>query len=94
MQNRIPSITTDKAPPHPCPEVLVHAASPEELAELWEAPTVRELADRVEHQFGNAPALANIYTLGFGSDEPLSPCDVHLVCDLLGLPAEDFGVDV
>lgn len=59
----------------------------------WQGPTLAELADRVEHQFGEAPALAGIYTLGFGRDEPLTPGDVHQVCDLLGLPAEDFGID-
>lgn len=59
----------------------------------WEGPTLAELADRVEHQFGTAPGLAGIFTLGFGRDEPLTPSDVHEVCEHLGLPAEDFGVD-
>lgn len=58
----------------------------------WQGPTLAELAERVEHQFGNAPGLAGIFTLGFGRDEPLTPSDVHEVCEHLGLPAEDFGV--
>jgi hypothetical protein len=67
--------------------------TPASTGDAWEGPTLRELAERVEHQFGQAPALAGIYTLGFGRDEALTPCDVLRVCDLLGLPAEDFGVD-
>lgn len=59
----------------------------------WDRPTLAELADRVEHQFGETPGLAGIFTLGFGRDEPLTPSDVHEVCEHLGLPAEDFGVD-
>lgn len=58
----------------------------------WEGPTLAELAERVEHQFGDTPGLAGIFTLGFGRDEPLTPSDIHQVCEHLGLPAEDFGV--
>ena len=82
------------APHPPCAELPEPGLTYGLTHEAWEGPTLSELADRVEHQFGQAPALAGIYTLGFGRDEPLTPCDVHLVCDLLGLPAEDFGVDV
>ena len=60
----------------------------------WDAPTLGELAERVEHQFGDLSALGGIHTLGFARDEPLTPSDVYLVCDLLGLPAEDFGLDI
>ena len=76
------------------PGAEVRAGQSDLAPSVWDGPTLHELADRVEHQFGEAPALAGIYTLGFAQDEPLSPCDIHLVCDLLGLPAEDFGVDV
>ena len=61
--------------------------------ELWEGPTLRELVEHVEHQFGQTPALAGVFTLGFGRDEPLTPGDVQAVCDHLGLPATDFGLD-
>jgi hypothetical protein len=60
----------------------------------WEGPTLPELADRVAHQFGELPALAGVHALGFANDEPLTPGDVREVCDLLGLPAADFGLDV
>ena len=60
----------------------------------WDAPTLRELADRVEHQFGSLPALAGLDSLGFARDEALTPGDVHQNCALLGLPAEDFGLDM
>ena len=95
MQNRLqPTMDTRIPLRPPCPDLARRAMAVELPSEEWEGPTLRELADRVEHQFGDAPALAGIFTLGFGRDEPLTPCDIHQVCDLLGLPAEDFGVDV
>lgn len=60
---------------------------------LWDGPTLRELVDNVEHQFGETPGLFGVFALGFGNDEPLTPGDVQAVCDHLGLPAEDFGID-
>lgn len=66
----------------------------EDSSEAWEGPTLHELANRVEHQFGDTPGLAGIYTLGFGRDELLTPGDIRSVCDHLGLPAEDFGIAV
>jgi hypothetical protein len=54
---------------------------------------LRELVERVEHQFGETPGLSSVFALGFGSDEWLTPGDIQAVCDHLGLPAEDFGVD-
>ena len=65
-----------------------------ERSALWQGPTLRELADRVEHQFGQVSALADLDSFGFARDEPLTPCDVYMVCDQLGVPAADFGVDV
>ena len=61
--------------------------------ESWEGPTLRELVERVEHQFGQAPALTTVFMMGFARDEALTPGDVQAVCDHLGLPAEDFGLD-
>lgn len=69
------------------------APTPMPEDELWEGPTLKELVERVEHQFGQTPALAGVFTLGFGRDEPLTPGDIQAVCDHLGLPAEDFGLD-
>ncbi len=60
----------------------------------WDAPTLRELADRVEHQFGSLPMLAGLENLGFARDEALTPGDVQQVCTLLGVPAVDFGLDM
>ena len=59
----------------------------------WDSLTLRELVERVEHQFGATPGLSGVFALGFGSDEWLTPGDIQAVCDHLGLPAEDFGVD-
>jgi hypothetical protein len=60
----------------------------------WQPPTLPELAARLEHQFGKLSALAGVHSLGFASDEPLTPWDVREVCDLLGVPAADLGLDV
>jgi hypothetical protein len=60
----------------------------------WQPPTLPELAARLEHQFGKLPALAGVHLLGFASDEALTPWDVREVCDLLGVPAADLGLDV
>jgi hypothetical protein len=60
---------------------------------LWDSITLRELVERVEHQFGETPGLSGVFALGFGSDEWLTPGDIQAVCEHLGLPAEDFGID-
>ena len=82
--------------PEATPALSVRAVPPSAAAHArprgWEGPTLAELAERVEHQFGDTPGLAGIFTLGFGRDEPLTPGDIHEVCEHLGLPAEDFGV--
>ena len=80
-------------PPFPPPAPPGPASSRLEEDELWEGPTLKELVERVEHQFGQTPALAGVFTLGFGRDEPLTPGDIRAVCDHLGLPATDFGLD-
>jgi len=67
--------------------------TPADEDEFWDGPTLLELVQRVEHQFGQTPALAGVFMLGFGRDEPLTPGDIQAVCDHLGLPAEDFGLD-
>lgn len=82
------------APPARWTGVSSAAHQPDELSEeFWDGPTLRELVDRVEHQFGQTPALAGVYMLGFGRDEPLTPGDIQAVCEHLGLPATDFGLD-
>lgn len=76
------------------PAALVAVTSvPPAEEDRWDGPTLRELVERVEHQFGQAPALSGVFMLGFAPDEPLTPGDIQAVCDHLGLPAEDFGLD-
>lgn len=60
--------------------------------ENWNRPTFGEFLERVEHEFGAAVDLAGLMLLGFGSDEPLEPTDIEVLCGQLGVPAEDFGV--
>lgn len=93
MRNQPSAIDLQPRIHPPCPE-LPPISGAHLDPEGWEGPTLGELAERVEHQFGQTPALSGIYMLGFARDEPLTQCDIHMVCDLLGLPAEDFGVDV
>jgi hypothetical protein len=78
-------------PPHQAPPAAPRMSGAEEFP--WDSLTLRELVERVEHQFGTAPGLSSVFALGFGSDEWLTPGDIQAVCDHLGLPAEDFGVD-
>lgn len=80
-------VSPHQAPP-PAPPRSAHA---EDLP--WDSLTLSDLVERVEHQFGATPGLSGVFALGFGSDEWLTPGDIQAVCDHLGLPAEDFGVD-
>ena len=85
LSAHVPVAVQQALPPSP------RSAHTDELP--WDGPTVREMVERVEHQFGATPGLSGLFALGFGSDEWLTPGDVQAVCDHLGLPAADFGVD-
>jgi hypothetical protein len=78
-------------PPHQVPPTVPQRTVVE--ASPWDSLTLRDLVERVEHQFGETPGLSSVFSLGLGSDEWLTPGDIQAVCDHLGLPAEDFGVD-
>lgn len=58
----------------------------------WHGPTLREFAEQIEHEFGRNVDLSGLRLSGLASDEALDPSDIRSLCELLGLPAEDFGV--
>lgn len=58
----------------------------------WHGPTLREFVQQIEHEFGRQIDLSGLRLSGFASDEALDPSDIRSLCELLGLPAEDFGV--
>lgn len=58
----------------------------------WHEPTLGEFVRQVEHGFGRHLDLSSLRHAGFSRDEPLDPDDIRELCDLLGLPPEDFGL--
>lgn len=58
----------------------------------WHGPTLREFVQQIEHEFGRQVDLSGLRLSGFAGDEALDPSDIRSLCELLGLPAEDFGV--
>ncbi len=71
------------APP-PDPSVL--AASP------WRRPSFEEFLERLESEFGPMSGMTTLLAMGLGPNERLDPDDVKALCQLLGVPPEDFGV--
>ena len=63
------------------------------LGSRWEGPTVGEFVERVEREFGAAPDLTRLLGEGLLDTESLAPAEVRELCDQLGVPAEDFGVE-
>ena len=60
---------------------------------LWDRPTVGEFIRRAEHQFGTSGDQVSRLLAGYRRSERLASNDVRELCDRLGLPATDFGVD-
>lgn len=59
---------------------------------FWEAPTFAEFMRQIEHEFGDAVDLSSLHLTRADRDEPLTPGSVRSLCELLGVPPEDFGV--
>jgi len=60
---------------------------------LWNRPTVGEFIQRVEHQFGTPGDEVSRLLAGYRRNDRLASGDVRELCDRIGLPATDFGVD-
>ncbi len=78
--------------PSPTQQNLYRRATPL-LGGRWRRPTFREFVERLELEFGVAPAGSGLYLLGLGKDERLAPGDIKALCVQLGIPPEDFGVE-
>ena len=63
------------------------------LGSRWDGPTVGEFVERVEREFGAAPDLTRLLGDGWLKSECLAPAEVRDLCNQLGVPAEDFGVE-
>jgi hypothetical protein len=59
----------------------------------WDRPTVAEFIQRVEHQFGFDADATGLLLDGYRGSDRLAEEDIRLLCDRLGLPATEFGVD-
>jgi hypothetical protein len=58
----------------------------------WNGPTLSEFVEQIEHEFGTQVDLSSLRLSGLAGNEALEPADIRSLCELLGLPAEDFGV--
>ena len=56
--------------------------------------TFREFATRMENEFGVRASGSGLLATGFRASDKLEPYDIRCLCDQVGVPAEDFGVDV
>ncbi|MFQ5526107.1 MAG: hypothetical protein ACE5GX_07560 [Thermoanaerobaculia bacterium] len=58
----------------------------------WHRPTFGEFVRQIEHEFGDGVNLSSLYMIRADRNERLTPESVRSLCDLLGIPPEDFGV--
>jgi len=58
----------------------------------WTRPTFGEFLRQVEHEFGDGVDTTGLFLTRADRDEPLTPGSVRELCELLGIPPEDFGV--
>ncbi len=63
------------------------------LGSRWVGPTLGEFIERAEHEFGADRSLAARMLTGLGPGDNLTASDVRELCDQLGVPAADFGVE-
>ncbi|MDH3254054.1 MAG: hypothetical protein OEM62_03605 [Acidobacteriota bacterium] len=58
----------------------------------WNGPTLTEFVRQIEHEFGRGVDVSALRLAGLTRNEHLDPDAIRSLCDLLGLPPEDFGV--
>ncbi len=58
----------------------------------WQAPTFAEFLRQIEHEFGDAVDISSLRLTRADRDEALTPASVRSLCELVGVPPEDFGV--
>ena len=60
----------------------------------WRRLTFGEFASRLEREFGvAATAASGLGSAGFSSRDRLEPSDIRWLCNQVGVPAEDFGIE-
>lgn len=62
------------------------------LGSRWQGPTLKEFIERVEREFGAAPDLTGLLRAD-DRHQSLRPAEVRVLCEQIGVPAEDFGVE-
>lgn len=62
-------------------------------ATRWRRLTFGEFASRLQREFGVATAASGLGSAGFRSRDRLEPSDIRWLCDQVGIPAEDFGIE-
>lgn len=78
--------------PHFLAEKPAGSAGEKPALRAWARPTFSEFVRQVEREFGDTVDLTSLYLTRGDGDEVLSPRSVRVLCDLLGVPPEDFGV--
>ena len=58
----------------------------------WEPPTFAEFVRQIEHEFGDSVDLSSLPLTRADSNQALTPGSVRSLCEVLGVPPEDFGV--
>lgn len=58
----------------------------------WQPPTFAEFLRQIEHEFGDTVDISSLHLTRADRDEPLTPGSVRSLCELVGVPPEDFGV--
>lgn len=58
----------------------------------WTRPTFGEFVRQIEHEFGDSVDLSSLHLIRADRDERLTPNSVRRLCELIGIPPEDFGV--
>lgn len=61
--------------------------------ESWTRLTVDDFIRRAEHQFGTSGREITRLLGGYRLTDRLASDDIRLLCESIGLPAEDFGLD-
>ncbi len=81
---RTPSALDRAVPPPSEPSVLSSSS--------WRRPSFEEFIERLQGEFGPMSEMTTVLAVGLGPRERLDPEDVKALCQLLGVPPEDFGV--
>jgi hypothetical protein len=60
---------------------------------LWRPLTFGEFSSRMKREFGISSSVSGASLGGFQLRDQLGPSDIRWLCQQVGAPAEDFGVE-